>query len=535
MTDRIGGAVDAATATLNYLAGLPPATQIILAVTVVVALALLVGYGEYRRRTRTTPTLRARAGALTARGLRAAWTALRTPPNADQKTKRANTAENLLVFWFVFVVGGLIMQGLIPFARDDMGLTGVWPYLLFFSLDGMAAYFGLISYRLAKEGAKATSPRLMVFAIMGGSAWFQWAHAADRDLPARVAWTVLPLIAGYLWETVLKYRRRAWKKANTDTGRQVPKARWMWDPLGSLGITRRTHMWNLDTWEEGLETHMTRTECVRQLRREFGPFWSWKVPADVAIRLKRGFKVEEAAARVPEVIATHRREVENRRIVKEAERQARAGAVEPGTYTVSVPDTPMVDLSPVAGVADVVEPLEPAPAVVAPWVDPAAAWDPQPNEEDVPFPDEVFPEPAPFVPAPAEEATDPWADAPAHTEEFMPLDVPTAPAKKPVSFVTPELSQEEPKPPVLPLDERGRQITPKPGEPAFQDAVNLYLTREREGNPLSGRKLCELNGVNPDNRLWRQAVVRAAKEQQATATGRDTPALFNLDDQSTVG
>ncbi|GAA1071587.1 DUF2637 domain-containing protein [Nocardiopsis metallicus] len=205
----------------------------------------------------------------------------------------------------------------------------------------------------------------MVGLIVAGSAWFQWAHAANRDLPAQVAWTVLPLIAGYLWETTPKYRRRAWKKANTDTGRQVPKARWIWDPVGSFGITRRTHMWNLPKWETGLETHMTRAECVRQLRREFGPFWSWKVPADVAIRLKRGFRVEEAAARVPEVIANHRREVENRRIVKEAEAAARAGVVEPGTYTVALPDTPAVDLSPVVGVQDAVEPLEEVPALAA--------------------------------------------------------------------------------------------------------------------------------------------------------------------------
>ena len=523
MTDIIRSAPTIGAAVLNFLAGLPPVTQIILAVSTIV----LLGYGEYRRRTRTTPTLRARAGTLAARGLRAAWTALRTPPNADQKTKRANTAENLLVFFFVFVVGGLIMQGLIPFARDDMGLTGPWPYLFFFSLDGMAAYFGLISYRLAKEGAKATSPRLVVLVIVAGSAWFQWAHAAGRDLPAQVAWTVLPLIAGYLWETTLKYRRRAWKKANTDTGRQVPRARWMWDPAGSLGITRRTHMWNLPTWEEGLETHMIRTECVRQLRREFGVFWVYRVPADVAIRLKRGFKVKEAEARVPEVIATHRREVENRRIVKEAEAAARAGVVEPGVYTVSVPAAPAVDLSPVAGVVDVVEPLEAAPAMEPapaprPWVDPAAEWDPQPDDDVF----DPFPEPAPFVPTPVEKPRDPWADAPEHTEEFVPLDVPTAPVEKPVSEVIPESAREW-EIPVLPVDERGRQITPKPGERAFTAAVNLYLDREREGRPLSGRKLCELNGVNPDNRLWRQAVVRAAKEQQAT--GQETPALFNLE------
>src|SRR5699024_8059572 len=119
----------------------------------------------------------------------------------------------------------------------------------------------------------------------------------------------------------------------------------IWDPIGSLGITRRTHMWNLPTWETGLETHMPRAECVRQLRREFGLFWAYRVPADVALRLKRGFKVDEAARMVPEVIAAHRREMENRRLVKQADAAARAGAVEPGTYTVSLPEHTTLDVS----------------------------------------------------------------------------------------------------------------------------------------------------------------------------------------------
>ncbi len=511
------------TAALTFLAGLEPVTQIILAATVIMMTIMLIVWREYRRRTRTTPTLRARAATLTAHGLRAAWTALRTPPTADQKTKRANATENLLVFGFVFVVAGLIMQGLVPFARDDMGLTGIWPYLLFFALDGMAAYFGLISYRLAKEGAKAASPRLMVLAIMGGSAWFQWEHASGRDLPAQVAWTALPLIAGYLWETTLKYRRRAWKKAHTDTGRQVPKARWMWDPIGSLGITRRTHMWNLTTWEEGLETHMTRAECVRQLRREFGPFWSWKVPADVAIQLKRGFKVEEAAAKVPQVIATHRKESENRRIVKEAQQRARAGAVEPGTYTVSVPDSPVVDLTPVAGVADVVEPLEAAPAVVepTPWADPAAAWDPQDDEY------EPFPEPAPYTPH--ETPADPWANAPTHADEFTPLDTPTGTGTG--STVEPLTDDEagfwdtltgagedvtpDQKTTPAPTDVVGYLPAPYSG-PRWDKAVRVYKASVEAGKPLSNRGLCKAMGVSPNNRRWGMKVIDAGHTEEPT-------------------
>lgn len=511
MSDRTGDPITLMVSVLHYLAELPPAAQTILAVTGTVVLAGLLVYAEYRRRTRTTPTLRARAGTLAARALRAAWTALRTPPTTDQKTKRENAAENLLVFGFVFVVGGLIMQGLIPFARDDMGLTGPWPYLLFFALDGMAAYFGLISYRLAKEGAKATSPRIMVLAIMGGSAWFQWAHADGRDLPARVAWAALPLIAGYLWETTLKYRRRAWKKANTNTGRQVPRARWFWDPAGSLGITRRTHMWNLDTWEEGLETHMTRTECIRQLRREFGLFWSWRVPADVAIRLRRGFKVEEAAARVPEVIATHRREMENRRLVAEARRSvAAAGGVPSGTYTITAPPAPGLDLGPVPGVADVIEPVGPA---VTPsggatvWEDPADAWDPLPGDDGFEWEGPTDDDPV-----------DPWENSVPADAPFTPTPHPTTPRGG--SQITPILT---PDPDLTPA---GFSPSPREGTPEWEEVIRTYIDSVNAGDPMSGRELCRRYNVNPNHKEWRQKVVRTAKGRMADETSGALP-LFS--------
>ncbi len=41
-------------------------------------------------------------------------------------------------------------------------------------------------------------------------------------------------------------------------------------------------------WENALELHMIRLEAIHRLRREFGLFWAWKVPATVSIRLRRG-------------------------------------------------------------------------------------------------------------------------------------------------------------------------------------------------------------------------------------------------------
>lgn len=221
---------------------------------------------------------------------------------AMDKTRRGDLAELALVAFFAVVVGGLIMQGLIGFARDDMGLAGPWPYLLFAALDGMAAFFAVITYRWTAQGASATGPRLMVFGIVAGSSWFQWSHAEGLTLAAQVAWAVMPLIAAVLWETILITRRRAWKQKQPTTGSPIPAARWMWDPLGSAAIARRMHLWNVTDWQAALELHMMRTEAIRRLRRAFGARWARKVPADVAVRLKKGFKIPEAAVRVDAII-----------------------------------------------------------------------------------------------------------------------------------------------------------------------------------------------------------------------------------------
>lgn len=516
-----------------YLFGLPATTQIILAVSALV----LLGYGEYRRRTRTTPTLRARA----ARALAAAWKTARTPATPDQKDARGDRIELLLVTFFVAVVAGLIMRGLIDFARDSMGLEGVWPYLLFAAFDGAAGLFAFASYRWAlKHGASPLFPRLMVAVILLASAWFQWTHAtaAGHPLAGQVAWAALPAIGAVLWEFTLRQRMKAWKKAQPKNTEQIPTPRWVLAPVQSAAMKRRMVLWGTASYDEAVDLHVTRVQCMRLLRREFGPLWAWKVPADVAFQLKAGVRITEAAGKVPEIIDTHRREVENRRIVKEAERQARAGVIEPGTYTVSVPDTPAVDLSPVAGVVDVVEPLDAAPAVVepapAPWVDPADEWEPEEELDDAfePFPNEVFP--APFVPTPRDTPADPWADAPDHTEEFVPLDVPTTgtgsvveplhtPATEEDTFwdtltdagedVTPA-QKTSPAPP----DVVGYREAPYDGQD-FEDAVNVYLgsvaavARGEQRKPLSGRGLCKKFRVNPNNRRWVSTVLATAQER----------------------
>ncbi|MCK9874119.1 hypothetical protein MRI28_31625 [Nocardiopsis dassonvillei] len=150
--------------------------QIILTIAAAVVV-LLLAYPAYR----------------SVRALRLWYTRL-----SDQD--RFNVHENLLVGGFAGITSGLIMQGLVSFARNEMGLTGVWPYLLFAALDGMAAFFALVSYRWAKLGASAVGPRCMVLIIVVGSSWFQYSHAAaeGQTLAARAAWALMPIVAAVL-------------------------------------------------------------------------------------------------------------------------------------------------------------------------------------------------------------------------------------------------------------------------------------------------------------------------------------------------
>lgn len=212
--------------------------------------------------------------------------------------ERANLVENSIVLFFAAVTSGLIMQGLVGFARTEMGLSGPWPYLLFAALDGMAAFFAFVSYRWAKLGASALGPRVMVLLIVVGSAWFQWSHsaAAGQGLSARVAWSLMPVIAAALWETVLRHRRKQWSDTRHEAlaGPLIPGARWWWDPWGSLRIARLAAMGHITDPTEALDLYAMKVETQRRLADALGRRWRRRVPAEVSVRLRQGLHIREA-------------------------------------------------------------------------------------------------------------------------------------------------------------------------------------------------------------------------------------------------
>lgn len=212
--------------------------------------------------------------------------------------ERDNLVENIIVVFFASVTSGLIMQGLIGFARTEMGLSGPWPYLLFAALDGMAAFFAFVSYRWAKIGASALGPRVMVLLIVMGSAWFQWSHSAaeGQGFAARVAWSLMPIIAAALWETVLRHRRKQWTEGRQEalSGPLIPGARWWWDPWGSLRIARLAAMGHITDPTDALDLYAMKVETQRRLKDALGARWRRKVPAEVSVRLRQGLHIREA-------------------------------------------------------------------------------------------------------------------------------------------------------------------------------------------------------------------------------------------------
>src|SRR5881392_2890422 len=111
----------------------------------------------------------------------------------------ASAAQYALLGGFAAVAAGISAQGLIGFARDNMGLRWPWPYLLFFALDGAAGVCAVLLMRRAARAETALAPRLAVWGLVAAAAVFNWTHAPHHPA-ARQAFALMPVIAATLFE-----------------------------------------------------------------------------------------------------------------------------------------------------------------------------------------------------------------------------------------------------------------------------------------------------------------------------------------------
>ena len=97
----------------------------------------------------------------------------------------ASAAQYVLLGGFASVAAGISAQGLTGFARDNMGLTGPWPYLLFLALDGAAGVCAVLLTRRAARAESGLAPRLAVWGLVAASAAFNFTHARIARPPRR--------------------------------------------------------------------------------------------------------------------------------------------------------------------------------------------------------------------------------------------------------------------------------------------------------------------------------------------------------------
>jgi Protein of unknown function (DUF2637) len=143
-----------------------------------------------------------------------------TGQRAHTRETAASVAQYALLGGFAAVAAGISAQGLTGFARSNMELTGAWPYLLFFALDGAAGVCAVLLVRRAARAEPGLAPRLAVWGLVAASSTFNWTHAPHRPA-APEAFGLMPVIAALLFEFCLRELRlrtlsgRAGRKLST--------------------------------------------------------------------------------------------------------------------------------------------------------------------------------------------------------------------------------------------------------------------------------------------------------------------------------
>ena len=141
----------------------------------------------------------------TATALRLAVTA-EPALRARARETAAAVVQYGLLFGFATVAAAISARGLVGFARSNMGLPGLWPYLLWGALDGAAGLCAVLLMRRAARGESAMAPRLAVWGLVAASSLFNWAHAPHHP-GAREAFALMPVIAATLFEFSLRESR----------------------------------------------------------------------------------------------------------------------------------------------------------------------------------------------------------------------------------------------------------------------------------------------------------------------------------------
>ena len=208
---------------------------------------------------------------------------------AHARETAASAAQYLLLGGFTAVAAGISAQGLTGFARDNMGLRGPWPYLLFLALDGAAGVCAVLLTRRAARAESGLAPRLAVWGLVAASASFNWTHAPHRP-GAPEAFGLMPVIGAVLFEfTLRELRQRAAGRAD----RQMAAVRWLY-PAERIRVQRLL----------AADEHISAQAATRRVRIEQA--------ARRLYQLRRALHARDQAVR-PGALAARRARIAERR------------------------------------------------------------------------------------------------------------------------------------------------------------------------------------------------------------------------------
>ena len=146
--------------------------------------------------------------------------------HAHTRETAASVAQYVLLGGVAAVAAGISAQGLTGFAHFNMELTGAWPYLLFFALDGAAGVCAVLLVRRAARAESGLAPRLAVWGLVAASSTFNWTHAPRRPA-APEAFGLMPVVAALLFEFCLHELRLRTLANQHREDRKLTTLRWL--------------------------------------------------------------------------------------------------------------------------------------------------------------------------------------------------------------------------------------------------------------------------------------------------------------------
>ncbi|QXJ23109.1 DUF2637 domain-containing protein [Actinomadura graeca] len=161
----------------------------------------------------------------------------------------------------------------------------------------------LVSVALLLEWLAMPMPALrwMAMAFTGATVWLN-VSAADGDPAGVVMHAAMPVLFVTFVEAVRHAIRRRAGIAAGIVREGIPIARWLLAPFSTFCLWRRMVLWQITSYPRALVAEQRRRHALALLRDRYGRTWKRQAPADVVWMLSDGVMLDQALARVTEIM-----------------------------------------------------------------------------------------------------------------------------------------------------------------------------------------------------------------------------------------